>query len=417
MKWLKILLIIMIAVSAGCAGAFLRVAKLVTPVSEDIKETTSFNEASGTINILLAGTDSTDGTHRSDTIALATIEIDTKSISIMSIPRDSRVFIPNRRWEKINHAYAYGGIKLLRDVLVNMLGIPINYYVIVNFDSFPTIVDIIGGVTIDVEKRLHYTDRSQNLFIDIPKGVQTLDGKKALQYARFRNDALGDIGRIARQQKFVKEVLRKLQSPEILPKLPDLAQEILHMVNTDMSVTQTIQLASYLKDVGEDRMKFFMMPGKVGYVGSLSYWLPDIQATSMMLAGEQVAAYQDDIKSSELQVDAEALIGMISGKVAILNGDGSRGLGKRASEELQKLGIDVGLTGNAKHFDYRSSVVVMPTNASEIEKESAEALAELCGIDKKLVTRSGAVSSVTIIFGKDKERVFGKLRNAREKSI
>ena len=416
-KWVKIITVVLLALSAGTAGAVLRLLPFMSPDVTTIEENFSvnrFSESSGTINILIAGLDYTDGSERADTLAVAVVDIDSKKIKVMSIPRDSRVLIPKKGWDKINHAYAYGGINLQKEVVVNLLGIPINYYLVLNYKSFPAIIDLLGGITIDVEKSLVYNDYSGKLFINIPKGVQNLDGKNALHYVRFRNDPLGDIGRMGRQQKFIKEVVRKLQTPSVIPKIPELTMEIVRMINTDMSPVQAIQLASYLKDIKEGDLKLFTMPGKAAYIGAISYWLPDIPAASMMLA-EQTDVPSVDIDSHELIGDVSLLLSKIKGKISILNGEGSNGLGKRASEEFQHIGIDVGLTGNAKHFDYHTSSIMIPISGNNGDMESAEALAILCGINKKLISKSAAASSVTIILGKDKEKVFANLRTARIK--
>jgi len=411
MKVTKVLIIILLAIGAGVAGAYLRLQPFMTPGKDIIRENISFNESSGTINILIAGLDSTDGVERTDSLAIAIIDIDSKKIKIMSIPRDSRVSIPKRGWDKIGHAHGYGKISLLKEVVVNLLGLPINYYMVMNFKSFSAIIDIIGGVTVDVEKKLVYNDYSGKLFINIPQGIQTLNGKTALEYVRFRNDPLGDVGRIARQQKFTKELIKKLQSPSTLPKLAELTSEAIKLVNTDMTPAQAIQLASYLKDVKDSDLEFFTMPGKAAYIGAVSYWLPDIPAASMMLADQKEPQAEDDnIASHKLNEDIPLLLSRINGKISVLNGDGSKGLVRHASEILQQIGIDVGLTGNAKHFDYHSTSIMIPTGGNQGDMEAAEALAALCGVNSKLITKNSAVSSVTIILGKDKEKVFANLR-------
>ena len=146
MKFLKAAVVVILVISAAFAGAALRVKNFVEPKPQTIKETISFTEASGTINILLTGIDDVQGGRRADAIAFVVVDIDRKIVRVMSIPRDTRVQIPGRGWEKAAHAYAYGGIPLLRETIVNYLGLPINYYLLVNYDSFPSIVDLIGGV-------------------------------------------------------------------------------------------------------------------------------------------------------------------------------------------------------------------------------------------------------------------------------
>ena len=100
----------------------------------------------GTVNVLIVGLDNVEGGSRTDAIALAIFDAENPGLRIASIPRDSRVYIPGRSWDKINHAYVYGGIKLLRETLVNLTGMPIDYFIKVSYKSFPRIVDILGGV-------------------------------------------------------------------------------------------------------------------------------------------------------------------------------------------------------------------------------------------------------------------------------
>ncbi len=173
---------------------------------EKQKSSQQIESAKGTVNVLIVGLDNVDGASRTDAIALAIFDADNMGLKIASIPRDSRVYIPGRSWDKINHAYVYGGINLLRETLVNLTGMPIDYFVKINYKSFPRIIDMLGGVDINVEKKLYYTDYSGKLFINIPKGRQHMDGKTALGYVRFRHDPLGDIGRVQRDTKTQKPV-------------------------------------------------------------------------------------------------------------------------------------------------------------------------------------------------------------------
>jgi len=129
---------------------------------------------------------------------VATIDEATKSVSLLSVPRDTRVKIPGHGWDKINHAYANGGSQLSQKAVENLLGIPIDYYVTIDFAGFYKIVDAVGGVDVDVEKRMYYEDPYDELVIDIQPGMQHMNGKTAIQYVRYR-DSEGDIGRIERQ--------------------------------------------------------------------------------------------------------------------------------------------------------------------------------------------------------------------------
>jgi len=420
MKILKIAAILLLAVSSAFAGAAMRVRTFVDPKPQTIKESISFTEASGTANILLIGIDDVDGGRRADAIAFATIDIDHKIVRVMSIPRDTRVQIPGKGWDKINHAYAYGGVEKLRETVVNFLGLPVNYYVLVNYDTFPSIIDLIGGVEVDVERRMVYNDYAGKLFINIPKGFQKLDGKTALHYVRFRHDALGDIGRVKRQQEFIKAVLKKLQTPAMIPKIPELAQKAIEMVNFDMTPAQALQLASYLADLSGENLHFFTLPGKAAYISNLSYWIGDTTEASAMLtglpekqagetvSGDQVLKEQPE-PSPDRSIDVESLIASMTTPVSVLNGAGSSGLGKEAATALQKIGIDVVHIGNAKHFDYRTTSIQVPEKGAEAVQKTAQALGEIAGVGKNLISRSPAVPHVTIIIGKDSEKVLQRL--------
>ncbi|HWR41636.1 LCP family protein [Sporomusa sp.] len=228
------------------------------------------------VNILVMGVDErSDDVGRSDTMFVVTVDTSTKEVSLLSIPRDTRVKIPGYGWDKINHAYAEGGHKLSQRAVEDLLGIQMDYYAIINFAAFNKIVDAVGGVTIDVEKRMYYEDPYDNLLIDLKPGVQKLDGRTAIKYVRYRDEE-GDIGRIERQQKFVKAMLKEISSPFILPRVPGIIREVNSAINTDMTTAEMLNLAKLLNDASKAGLKTEMVPGKPAYIADISYWLPDI---------------------------------------------------------------------------------------------------------------------------------------------
>ncbi|MBQ5860328.1 MAG: LCP family protein, partial [Selenomonadales bacterium] len=158
------------------------------------------------VNVLVLGVDIREGDiGRSDTIFVMSLNREKNVATMLSIPRDSYVPIPGRGWDKINHAYAYGKGKLTRRTVENLLNIEIDYLVEVDRKGVEKMIDAIGGVEIDVEKRMYYEDPWDDdggLVIDLEPGLQTLDGEEAVQYVRYR-DKEGDIGRARRQQKFL----------------------------------------------------------------------------------------------------------------------------------------------------------------------------------------------------------------------
>ena len=393
-------------------------------VSEKTEDNTGTSR--GSVNVLIVGLDNVEGGSRTDAIALAIFDADNKALRIASIPRDSRVYIPGRSWDKINHAYVYGGIRLLRETLVNLTGIPIDYFVKVNYKSFPRIVDAIGGVDIYVEKRLHYNDYSGKLFINIQKGQQHMDGKTALGYVRFRHDPLGDIGRVQRQQKFVDIVMKKLKSPAIITRIPALVNEVIDAVDTDLAPLEALKLMQFANSLPPDRIKMFMAPGRTGSNKGISYWILDNNAFSLQLAAKLPPADfsliedSNEVNLRERTESSDGKGGFDSERLAelrdqimsirILNGDGEKGISKRAAQIFRRIGIDVPYTGNARHYDYRASSIIYPPNADDSVKQGAMALAELCGItNERLIQPDSRATSLTLIIGHDKEALFNRL--------
>ena len=442
MRVLKILGIVALILIATVGGAAMRLievfnssnplplprtqsTEVVTAVGgEDepgvVPETPSpIESVRGSVNILVVGLDNVDGGSRTDAIALVIFDADNNAVRIASIPRDSRVYIPGKGWDKINHAYVYGGINLLRETIVNLTGMPIDYFVKINYQSFPRIIDLLGGVDIYVDKRLHYTDYSGKLFINIPKGQQHMDGKTALGYVRFRHDPLGDIGRVQRQQKFMNIVVNKLKSPAIIPKIPALIEEAVAAVDTDLTPLEMLKLLQFANSLPSERIRMFMAPGKSGYSKNVSYWILDNVAFSMQLAaklpdletpGQPVSASVPVSVPSPESEDRMARLRRQVARIRILNGDGEKGIGKRAAQIFQRIGIEVPYTGNARHYDYHTSNIIYPPNAGEDTRQGALALAELCGITNPgLIREDKRAESLTLILGHDKETILKRL--------
>lgn len=254
-----------------------------------------------TVHVMILGVDErADDVGRSDTLMVATLDMESGKGALLSVPRDTRLAIDGHGYDKANHAYAFGGHALSMSTVENLLGVPMDHYLIINTSAFERIIDAIGGVDINVEKRMHYEDPwddNGGLVIDLYPGEQHMDGKKAIQYVRYR-DGEGDIGRIGRQQKFMKAVLAKVISPEILPRLPKLIEEVSSAVKTDMSLTEMLDFAQRLKDIHDAGLSADMVPGEPAYYQDISYWIPDIVATRQMLADEIGIEFTPELRAA-----------------------------------------------------------------------------------------------------------------------
>lgn len=256
-------------------------------------------------NIIVLGVDERtedNDVGRSDTLFVVMFDTDKKVASLLSIPRDTRVRIHNYGWDKINHAYAYGGRELTQKTTEELLGLKINNYVMVDFKGFQGLVDAIGGVDINVEKDMYYYDEWDGFKIDIKKGMQHLDGKSAIQYVRYRDEE-GDIGRIRRQQHFLMAVYERISSANMLLHIPGLAQQLTSMVKTDLPLSDMIDLGRALHSmVKEKGLAMVTVPGTPKYIDDISYWVPDIMALR-----EQMVKMQGATMSERYRTAAELM--------------------------------------------------------------------------------------------------------------
>lgn len=239
------------------------------------------------VNILIMGIDrvpeATEGSKeifagRSDTMLLLRADPVTDTVSLLSIPRDTQVEIPQVGVDKINDANVRGGATLAaQTVSANLNGVQIDRYVRVSTDAFKELVDLLGGVEVYVPKRMEYEDQTQKLKIDLQPGLQTLNGVQAEQFARFRNDDLGDIGRVQRQQTLLKALRKKLLHPTVIPRIPSLIKAMSKYVDTNLTKEEMLALVGTGRKLTEGDFKMVMLPGRFSIPGEYiaSYWIMD----------------------------------------------------------------------------------------------------------------------------------------------
>ncbi len=290
--WPIILLVLCFFASAA-AGSLLASSSLFDLKKEPIQQIDRMNfdteliKAKDKSTILIMGVDMReDDVGRSDTMMIAMVDPKYDQAALMSIPRDTRVRIYGYGYDKINAAYAYGGEPLAEKTVENFLGIDIDHYVIINTNSFVKIIDAIGGIDIDVEKRMKYEDPwddNGGLYINIYPGLQHMDGKKAVTYVRYR-DSEGDIGRIKRQQKFIEACLDKVTSPSFIPRIPSVLREVVDAIDTDMTFRQLLELAGAMKAAQQNGLETDMVPGYPLYIDEISYWIPYVDELQYAMA-------------------------------------------------------------------------------------------------------------------------------------
>ena len=272
------------------------------------------SEPAKPINILVLGVDMREGdVGRSDTIFVMSLNREDNVATMLSIPRDSRVMIPGHGWDKINHAYAYGEGKLTRRTVENLLDVKMDYLVEIESQGVVKMIDALGGVEIDVEKRMYYEDPwddNGGLVIDLKPGKQTLDGNKAVQYVRYRDEE-GDIGRAKRQQKFLAAAMDAVASPLTLFRLPRIIYACASAIETDMPMLEMIKLLPTVVIASYNGMEKIFADGEPTYICGVSYWALDTQnlrAKMARIAGEsQSRASMREAARMEEAVRAEQI--------------------------------------------------------------------------------------------------------------
>ncbi len=282
-----ILILVVVFILSGMVGAFFANALVDNKPDYNEDDKKGMLVAKDKATVMIMGVDErADVVGRSDTLMIATLDSDKNQAALLSVPRDTRVKIKGHGFDKINAAYAYGGRKLTQETIESLLNTHIDHYIKINVHGFTKIIDALGGIDIDVEKRMYYEDPWDDdggLYIDLQPGMQHMDGKTAITYVRYRDEE-GDIGRIKRQQNFMKAVMDKLVSPTIIPKLPAIVSAVSDSVETDMSVSEILSFLGTLQDAKDNGLKSEMLPGKPVYIEGISYWVPDISKTRQILA-------------------------------------------------------------------------------------------------------------------------------------
>ncbi|MCK9475772.1 MAG: LCP family protein [Candidatus Muirbacterium halophilum] len=258
----------------------------------------------GKMIFLLLGVDNDpkgDNYKRSDTMMLAFVNTYSKKVHLLSIPRDTKIFIENKGDRKINAAFRYGGVEMTRTAIEELLEIKIDHFINIDINGFVNIIDVLGGIDIEVEDDMHYIDRRGELYIDIKKGYQHLDGRKSMYYVRYRDKIYADIGRIKRQQKFLKVMFEKMKKIGIVWKLPSIIQEIYYNMDTDLGIKDIINIMKRFRDIDLGKVGVTTLPGEPKYIDKVSYYVHDHGETSHLI--ESIMEYKgESIKNEKHEI-------------------------------------------------------------------------------------------------------------------
>lgn len=256
----------------------------------DEKDTEKLNVNGDGLQFLLLGVDSLDSRNadnaRSDTIMIINVNPKDSSVNIISIPRDTYAAISGYKNQKINHSYKYGGTELTLDTVNNLLGTNIKHYITIDYRFVESVVDDLGGITVDVPIDMKYEDPTADppLHIDINKGTQTLNGNDAVGFLRFRKGyANADLGRVQAQQQFMGALFSKVKDPKIILSTPKLLSSYVNYSENNMSTKELLKLAFSMKNMTREGITTNTLPGYPKYKGGVSYYIMDENEADVML--------------------------------------------------------------------------------------------------------------------------------------
>lgn len=247
-----------------------------------------FKAANEDLNVLLLGGDKVN--NNTDTMMLVNFKPSTSKVSILSIPRDTKVTINGKR-TKINAAYPVGGGELATQTVSELFGIDVKYYVFIDTSAFKKIIDILGGVDYYVPVDMDYDDPLQGLSIHIKKGQHHFDGEKAEKFMRFRQNNNGrineyydgsDLKRIDAQQNFIREVVRQKLNIIYLTKVNDIVNTVFSNIDTNLNMSEVLKLTGSASKVQADTINMLKVPGESVLDGAW-YYIMDSQETDKII--------------------------------------------------------------------------------------------------------------------------------------
>ena len=386
------------------------------------------------MNLLVIGSDSrsTDASSggRSDTVMIVHIDPEENYLSVLSLPRDLRVEIPGHGKGKLNTAFAFGGAALAIKTIEQTTGVDINHYLEIGFKAFTDVVDSLGGVYVDVDKRYYNPDYNYEP-IDIYPGYQLLNGADALDYVRFRHDSNNDFGRMERQQRFMTALREQAMGWNLPFKVPGLISSLFGNITTDLDANEIIRLTKWGVGLSGDSIRSITLRGDTPTINGVSYVVATEQqlatAVNRLLYVSTPGDTTDTTDTTEATDTADATdstdttdatdggttstsLGSYSGysssttttipvnlagvTVDVSGASGRTGEAAAAAAWLRSLGVTVGATADDNANTEPRSAIKSPAGMLA----QAKRVAALTGVDS--VTR-GRVARITLLLGED----------------
>jgi polyisoprenyl-teichoic acid--peptidoglycan teichoic acid transferase len=324
-------------------------------------------------------------------------------LKVLSIPRDTRTFVPNMGMTKINAANVQGGPAVTAQVVSELLGgVGIDRYAILNIQGVEKLVDALGGVELYVPKDMNYQDDSQHLYINLKEGQQHLNGNQALQFLRFRYDNYGDIGRIQRQQLLLRALMEQSLNPRTIANLPEITNVIRSHVDTNLSMEELLALLGFASKTDRSSVEMLMLPGDFSTPEyDASYWLPNYAAidqlvqTHLKADGGGITVRSNETGSAK---DSTSVATPESLRITIQNSTAESAVADEVADTL----YDRGYGNLSVGYNYPEALGVTRIIAQNGDRQTAESLRDLLQLGEVRIENTGDLNSdITIQVGSD----------------
>ncbi|MBE9168843.1 LCP family protein [Pleurocapsales cyanobacterium LEGE 06147] len=337
----------------------------------------------------------------SDTMLLLRFDPKQEKLTVLSIPRDTRVSLPGYGVQKINIANDFGGPALTAEAVSELLnGVNIDRYVRVNVQGIEKLIDALGGVTVYVPRDMKYTDHSQHLYINLKQGKQHLDGEKAAQFLRFRYDAFGDIGRVQRQQMLMRAVVEQTLQPSTLVKIPKILSVVQSHLDTNLTLKELMALAGFGAKLQRADVQMLMLPGEFNGDGrtEISYWLPNRDRIEKLVARHFTPTVNVQQLEQLNSLDRYEYKEPKTLQVAIQDSVDDPQAVQEMVEHLRKAGYTRVYVSDNWHRPLTKTQIVAQAGDNEL----AASVHATLGIGEILVESTGVLASdLTIVIGED----------------
>lgn len=347
--------------------------------------------------MLIMGKDARPGEtmSRSDTLMLTRVDPARKHVTIISIPRDTRVEIEGHGTNRINAAAAFGGTPLVIDTVSKFAGVPISHYAEIDFNGFKEMVDSLGGIEVNVPVPI---DDWQAGPAKLQPGLQTLDGEQALTFVRSRKFPMGDFVRVQHQQLFLKAVARDILQVRDPVKLTNLAGDLAGLVKSDLTIGGIYGLSRALSGMDIESIETVTVPAVPQTIGGVAYVIADEEEFAAMIARIEKGEPADPEEAAAEEAASQP-VDPKTVTVAVRNGAGIEGVATQAADKLQPVGFQIVEKGNANQFVYDETLVVH-NDGGEAE---AQAVVDALGMGRIVASRGMYTfdSDILVVVGKD----------------